>query len=106
MALRREVHLLYNKVEFVLWKYLIGKNRFISFAASEKVKALGFMGTFYKKVEDSKVVNKIVYLPTTKEEGLLIAQASLKFSNKDFIFDIEWIKAGWGNLLQVKGRKI
>ena len=47
------------------------------------------MGTFYKKVEDSKVVNKIVYLSTTKEEGLLIAQASLKFSNKGFIFDIE-----------------
>lgn len=47
-----------------------------------KVNEHGFVEAPYKKVENGKVINSIVYLTATQEEGLVIAPASTKLDSK------------------------
>lgn len=61
-------------------------------ATYAKVNDLGFVEAPYKKVENGKVMNDIVYLTATQEEGLLIAPASTKVDSKGMISD-EFIEA-------------
>ncbi|MFG5142012.1 DNA-directed RNA polymerase subunit beta, partial [Campylobacter lari] len=57
-----------------------------------KVNDLGFVEAPYKKVENGKVSNEIVYLTATQEEGLVIAAASTKIDEKGSIVE-EFVEA-------------
>lgn len=57
-----------------------------------KVNDLGFVEAPYKKVENGKVNNEIVYLTATQEEGLVIAAASTKIDEKGNIVE-EFVEA-------------
>lgn len=57
-----------------------------------KVNDLGFVEAPYKKVENGKVSNEIVYLTATQEEGLVIAAASTKIDEKGNIVE-EFVEA-------------
>lgn len=61
-------------------------------ATYAKVNDLGFVEAPYKKVVDGKVVNEIVYLTATQEEGLVIAAASTRL-NEDGAFIDEILEA-------------
>lgn len=51
-------------------------------ATYAKVNDLGFIEAPYRKVENGKVTDEIIYLTATQEEGLLIAPASTKLDSK------------------------
>ncbi len=61
-------------------------------ATYAKVNDLGFVEAPYKKVQDGKVVDDIVYLTAIQEEGLVIAAASAKL-NEDGSFKDEFLEA-------------
>ncbi|KAA6226934.1 MULTISPECIES: DNA-directed RNA polymerase subunit beta [unclassified Campylobacter] len=52
-----------------------------------KVNELGFVEAPYKKVQNGKVLNEIVYLTATQEEGLFIAPASTKVDARGNILE-------------------
>ena len=52
-----------------------------------KVNSLGFVEAPYKKVENGKVTDEIVYLTATQEENLVIAPASTKLDDSDYILE-------------------
>ena len=56
-------------------------------ATYAKVNNLGFVEAPYKKVENGKVLDEVVYLTATQEEGLVIAPASARIDENGFILD-------------------
>ena len=52
-----------------------------------KVNDLGFVEAPYKKVVDGKVIDEIVYLTATQEEGNVIAPASTKLDENGYIVE-------------------
>ena len=52
-----------------------------------KVNELGFVEAPYKKVEGGKVIDEIVYLTATQEEGNVIAPASTKLDENGYIIE-------------------
>lgn len=54
-------------------------------ATYAKVNELGFVEAPYRKVDNCKVTDDIVYLTATQEEGLVIAPASTMIDNKGLI---------------------
>ncbi|EAH5199446.1 DNA-directed RNA polymerase subunit beta, partial [Campylobacter upsaliensis] len=57
-----------------------------------KVNELGFVEAPYRKVENGKVSDEVVYLTATQEEGLFIAPASTKIDAKGNIIE-EFVEA-------------
>lgn len=56
-------------------------------ATYAKVNDLGFVEAPYRKVENSKVTNEIIYLTATQEEGYVIAPASTQLDENGVIID-------------------
>ncbi|MCI6989253.1 MAG: DNA-directed RNA polymerase subunit beta [Campylobacter sp.] len=56
-------------------------------ATYAKVNDLGFVEAPYKKVENGKILDEIVYLTATQEEGLVIASASARVDEKGNLLD-------------------
>jgi len=57
-------------------------------AMYSKVNELGFVEAPYRKVKDSKIIDEIVYITATQEEGLVIAPASTVVENDEIIEDL------------------
>ncbi|PHY90545.1 DNA-directed RNA polymerase, beta subunit [Campylobacter vulpis] len=57
-----------------------------------KVNELGFVEAPYRKVENGKVSDEVIYLTATQEEGLFIAPASTKIDAKGYIIE-EFVEA-------------
>jgi DNA-directed RNA polymerase subunit beta len=53
-----------------------------------KVNDLGFVEAPYRKVKDSKILDEIVYITATQEEGLIIAPASTVVENNEIVEDL------------------
>ncbi|NPA29721.1 MAG: DNA-directed RNA polymerase subunit beta [Epsilonproteobacteria bacterium] len=56
-------------------------------ASYAKVNDLGFIEAPYKKVENGKVIDEVVYMTATQEEGLTIAPASTKLDEEGNIVE-------------------
>ncbi|MDR0762761.1 MAG: DNA-directed RNA polymerase subunit beta [Campylobacteraceae bacterium] len=56
-------------------------------ATYAKVNDLGFVEAPYRKVENCKVTNEVVYITATQEEGLVIAPASTNLDEKGVIVE-------------------
>ncbi len=57
-------------------------------AMYSKVNDLGFVEAPYRKVKDAKILDEIVYITATQEEGLVIAPASTVVENDEIIEDL------------------
>ena len=53
-----------------------------------KVNDLGFVEAPYRKVKDAKILDEIVYITATQEEGLAIAPASTEVENNEIVEDL------------------
>jgi len=59
-----------------------------SLCIHSRINELGFIETPYRKVENSKVTDKIEYLSADKEDSFRIAQANAKINNKGGFLDL------------------
>ncbi len=57
-------------------------------AMYSKVNELGFVEAPYRKVEDAKILDEIIYITATQEEGLIIAPASTQVENDTIMEDL------------------
>ena len=57
-------------------------------AMYSKVNDLGFVEAPYRKVKDSKILDEVVYITATQEEGLVIAPASTVVENDEIVEDL------------------
>ena len=57
-------------------------------AMYSKVNDMGFVEAPYRKVKDSKILNEIIYITATQEEGLVIAPASTVVENDEIVEDL------------------
>jgi len=57
-------------------------------AMYSKVNELGFVEAPYRTVKDSKILDEIIYITATQEEGLIIAPASTVVENDEIIEDL------------------
>jgi len=57
-------------------------------AMYSKVNEMGFVEAPYRKVQDSKILDEIIYITATQEEGLIIAPASTAVENDEIVEDL------------------
>jgi DNA-directed RNA polymerase subunit beta len=70
-----------------------------------KVNELGFVEAPYRRVNDSKISDEIIYITATQEEGLVIAPASTKVNdNNEIVEDLVEARRDGEILLLEKGK--
>ncbi len=70
-----------------------------------KVNDLGFVEAPYRKVKDSKILDEIIYITATQEEGLVIAPASTIVENDEIVEDLIEVRQD-GEIILVEKEKV
>ena len=74
-------------------------------AMYSKVNDLGFVEAPYRKVKDSKILDEIVYITATQEEGLIIAPASTIVENDEIVEDLIEVRRD-GEIILIEREKV
>ena len=74
-------------------------------AMYSKVNEMGFVEAPYRKVKDSKILDEIVYITATQEEGLVIAPASTVVENETIIEDLIEVRRD-GEIILIEKEKV
>jgi len=74
-------------------------------AMYSKVNELGFVEAPYRKVKDSKILDEIVYITATQEEGLVIAPASTIVENEAIVEDLIEVRRD-GEIILIEKEKV
>ena len=70
-----------------------------------KVNDLGFVEAPYRKVKDSKILDEIIYITATQEEGLVIAPASTIVENDEIVEDLIEVRQD-GEIILIEKEKV
>ena len=70
-----------------------------------KVNELGFVEAPYRRVKDAKILEEIIYITATQEEGLVIAPASTVVENDEIIEDLIEARKD-GEILLIEKEKV
>ena len=74
-------------------------------AMYSKVNEMGFVEAPYRKVKDSKILDEIVYITATQEEGLVIAPASTVVENETIVEDLIEVRRD-GEIILIEKEKV
>ena len=74
-------------------------------AMYSKVNELGFVEAPYRKVKDAKIIDEIVYITATQEEGLIIAPASTLVENDEIVEDLIEVRRD-GEIILIEKEKV
>ncbi len=74
-------------------------------AMYSKVNDLGFVEAPYRKVKDSKILDEIVYITATQEEGLVIAPASTIVEDETIVEDLIEVRRD-GEIILIEKEKV
>ncbi len=74
-------------------------------AMYSKVNELGFVEAPYRKVKDSKILDEIVYITATQEEGLVIAPASTIVEDETIVEDLIEVRRD-GEIILIEKEKV
>ncbi len=73
-------------------------------AMYSKVNALGFVEAPYRRVKEAKILDEVIYITATQEEGLLVAPASTVVKNGEIVEELIEARVDGEIILTEKGK--